>query len=598
MHLPVRRKMPAPAENGRYAWWEYGKEGEPFMKGVGAGKALVICACLVAAVAIVYGQTLGFGFVGYDDSLFVAQQPHVSEGLTWSGVDGAFTKGPAGDWCPLSMISHMLDCQVFGLRPWGHHLSNLLLHAATSCGLFLVLWRMTGQRAGLDATNLRAVPTAAQASGVRAAPAGPSATCWPSAFVAAVFAVHPLHVESVAWIAERRDVLSGLFFVLTLGAYSFYVDRPSLSRYLAVALLLALGLMAKSMLVTLPALLLLLDIWPLERCGLGWRRLVVEKLPLVGLSLVATGVAISSHRLRAPNPVLTVAERFANAVVSYVAYLGQLLVAVDLSIFYSYPAVGWPAWQVAAAIVLLLAITAAAVITRRSYPYFFVGWFWYVGMLLPVVQIIPFGAHARADRYTYLAQIGLTIALVWGAMRLTAAWPARRWILPIGSAAILAGLVVCAFRQAGVWRGPVTLWQQALACDPESVMAHYQLGLALTDVDPTASKAEFLHVLTLPSGDRDFYFGSRFHACVQLGYQAAHHGNVPEGQAWLERAVAIYADDPRPHVVLGRLLVDQGKFSEAAAHFQKWVELEPNSPNARESLFIARKGRSPRQSCH
>ncbi len=407
--------------------------------------------------------------------------------------------------------------------------------------------------------------------------------------MAAVFAVHPLHVESVAWIAERRDVLSGLFFVLTLGAYTLYVERPNFGRYLAVAALLALGLMAKLMLVTLPALLLLFDYWPLKRAHLGWRRLVVEKLPLVGLSLIAVGLTISSHRLRGPNPVLTVPERLANAVVSYVAYLGQLLVPVDLSVFYAYPEAGWPAWQVAAATVLLLAITAAAVMTRRSYPYFFVGWFWYVGMLLPVVQIIPFGAHARADRYTYLAQIGLTIALVWGAMRLTAAWPARRWMLPIGAAAILAALMVCAFRQTGVWQGPITLWRHALACDPGSVMAHYQLGLALEHVDPSASKAEFLRVLELPTGDSNFYYGARYHACVELGFQAAQNGNVPEGQAWLERAVAIYADDPKPHIVLGRLLSDQGKFREAAAHFQKWVELEPNNPNARESLFIAQE---------
>ena len=423
-------------------------------------------AGLVVGVALVYGQTLRYGFLGLDDATFVGDEPHVSGGCSWSGIIWAITRGPVGDWCPLAMLSHMLDCQLFGLNPAGHHFTNLLLHAASAVTLFLVLWRMT---AGL----------------------------WPSALVAAVFALHPLHVESVAWIAERRDVLSGLLFMLTLGAYGDCAAPESLVRYLAVMALLALGLMAKSMLVTLPPLLLLLDFWPLGRFRrlpadagakgprptAAW-RLVVEKLPLVALASAATGVAVLSHRVTAPNPVLRLSERLATAAISYVAYLGQLLVPIDLSAFYAYPATGWPAWQVAAAVVLLLAITAAAVIWRRSYPYFFVGWFWYVGMLLPVVQIIPFGAHARADRYTYLAQIGLTIALVWGAMGLTATWPARRLILSVGSALVLGSLTACAWRQTGYWRNDETLWKHALACDPQGVMAHYQLALAWKQQDP------------------------------------------------------------------------------------------------------------------
>ncbi len=488
-------------------------------------RAAAVCAGLVVGVGLVYGQTLRHGFVHFDDHLFVSNEPHVSGGFSWSGIVWAVTKGPAGEWCPLAMLSHMLDCQLYGLSPAGHHFTNLLLHAASAVTLFLALWRMTAQRA-VPGTDQRLVM--AQTSGVfakQAATAGPSTTdaaLWPSAVVAAIFALHPLHVESVAWIAERRDVLSGLFFMLTLAAYAEYVRHPrSLWRYLVVVATFALGLLAKAMLVTLPPLLLLLDFWPLQRFGRtadapaagsqptpAW-RCVLEKLPLVALALAAAGAAVWCHDVAEANAEFTLSERLAAAVIACVAYLGQLFVPIGLSIFYSYPAAGWPAWQVAAAAVLLLAITAAAVITRRSYPYFFVGWFWYVGMLLPVVQIIPFGTHARADRYTYLAQIGLTIALVWGVMQLTAAWPARRSIRCVCSALVLAVLMACAWRQTGYWQNDLALWTHALACDPKNVMAHYQVAWALKEKDPAGAKAQSQQALELAKGDRDFYFGTR-----------------------------------------------------------------------------------------
>ncbi len=382
-----------------------------------AWRAAAICGLLVLAVVLVFGQTLGQEFVNYDDDIYVYAEPHVSGGLSWSGIAWAFTSGPRGDWCPLAMLSHMLDCQLYGLRPAGHHFTNVLLHAASTVLLFLVLWRMAG---GL----------------------------WPSAMVAALFGLHPLRVESVAWIAERRDVLSGLFFMLTLAAYVAYVRHGrSLARYLVVCAMLALGLLAKSILVTLPALLLLLDFWPLGRLGgaqhptappalrpaqSAW-RLVLEKLPLLALALAASFLTMTTHGMRPPNP-LTFPERLASAAVSCVAYLGQLFVPVGLSVFYSFPEAGRPAWQVASAAMLLLGITLAVLIHRRSSPYFFVGWFWYVGTLLPVIELVPVGDHARADRYTYLSQIGIYIALVWGAVRLGATWPARRWVFGVGSA--------------------------------------------------------------------------------------------------------------------------------------------------------------------
>ena len=379
-------------------------------------QVVAVCGLLVLAVLLVFGQTLGHGLLSWDDRIFVYNEPHVSGGFSWSGIVWAFTNGPLGDWFPLAMLSHMLDCQLYGLHPAGHHLTNVLLHAASAVMLFLILRRMTG-------------------------------ALWPSALVAALFAIHPLHVESVAWVAERRDVLSGFFFMLTLGAYVEYVRHPqSLGRYLAVAGFLVLGLMSKTVLVTVPPLLLLLDFWPLRRIGqtqpdtaatserparFPWRPLF-DKLPLLALALAASAVTIFTHGKRT-DPV-TMAERLANAPVACVAYLGQLFVPVGLSTFYPFPEAGWPAWQVAGSVALLLAITAAAVIGRRSYPYVFVGWFWYLGMLVPVLEVIRVGLHARADRYTYLSQIGIYIALVWGAARLTALWPTRRWVFGVGSA--------------------------------------------------------------------------------------------------------------------------------------------------------------------
>ncbi len=291
-------------------------------------------------------------------------------------------------------------------------------------------------------------------------------------------------------------MLSGLFFMLTLGAYDEYVRHPaSLKRYLAIVVVFCLGLLAKPMLVTLPPLLLLLDYWPLGRIGrpqadlavtgrrgpppaFPW-RVVLDKLPLAALAAAAAGVTMLTHGDR-PNP-LSWSERFDNAAVAAVAYLGQLFVPVGLTPFYSHPEAGWPAWHVAAATALLLAITLAAVIGRRAYPYFFVGWFWYLGLLVPVLGFVLIGPHARADRYTYLSQIGLYIALVWGAMQLGAAWSARRWVFGIGSALLLTALLVCSWRQTGFWQDDRALWSRALACEPDCAMAHCNLGVVLDE---------------------------------------------------------------------------------------------------------------------
>ena len=337
----------------------------------------------------------------------------MTRGLTWNGVAWAFTQPCSANWHPLTWLSHMLDCQIYHRddQPYqqaagGHHLTSVLLHAAAAVLLLLVLLKMTGR-------------------------------LWPSAWVAAVFALHPLHVESVAWIAERKDVLSGVFFMLTLWAYADYARRPALWRYAAVLALFALGLMAKPMLVTLPFVLLLLDYWPLGRFAaveprqagpdraralrrLGW--LLVEKLPMLALAAVSCRLTIWAqaqvHALKTTDE-LSWCGRISNAILSYVAYLGQTFWPANLAAFYPHLANRLVAWQVVLAALLLAAISAAVLLAARKRRYLLVGWLWYLGMLVPVIGLVQVGAQGRADRYMYLPQIGLAIAIAWGAAELT-----------------------------------------------------------------------------------------------------------------------------------------------------------------------------------
>ena len=532
-------------------------------------QAVLIGVVLVAAVFLAFGRTLGYGFLDWDDNGFVYKQPHVSAGFTWAGIAWALTNGPAGEWYPLAMFSHMLDCQLFGLNPAWHHLTSVLLHALNALALFWALRKMTG-------------------------------ALWPSAMVAALFALHPLRVESVAWIAERRDVLSGLFFMLTLIAYTAYVRRPrSLGRYLLVVGLFALGLMSKAILVTLPALLLLLDYWPLGRFvaaqGDGTTRasekqqtvrwIILEKLPLFALSLAVAVVTMRTHNpWHAP---LNLPERLANAAVACVAYLGQFFVPVGLSFFYPHPESGRPAWEIAGAVALLLAISVAAILGRRSCPFIFVGWFWYLGVLTPVLGLTYVGAEARCDRYTYLAQIGVDIALVWGLLRLTAAWPARRSVLAVGSAVAIVALAVCTWRQTGFWRDDKTLWEHALACDPQNPVAHSALGAVLQDTDEAAATKQFLQALELRPGAQDIYPIQRAKARNGLGNIAANRGDTVAAIAHFEQALAIDPSYSPAHMNLAAELAKQGKLSEAVAHLEQSVAMSQYSALPLYTLALA-----------
>jgi Flp pilus assembly protein TadD len=492
----------------------------------------------------VFGQTLHHKFVDLDDGPYVFNNPVVARGLTPGGFAWAFSSH-AANWHPLTWLSHELDCQLYGLRPGGHHLTSVLLHAATVIALFLVLRRMTG-------------------------------ALWRSAFVAAVFAIHPLRVESVAWVAERKDVLSGLFFVLTLGAYARYARRPgSPGLYGLVALLFALGLMCKPMLVTLPLVLLLLDYWPLQRLQTQkLSGLVMEKLPLLALS---AGCSIATLLAQAETEQLTsvfpMPLRLANAVVSCRIYLDQMIWPAGLIVVYPYPHGGLPAREVVMAALILTAVSALAWNQRRKGPWLLMGWLWYLVMLLPVLGIIQVGLQAHADRYTYLPQIGLYVALTWWA----AEWRLSRAVLGGLMAAVLAVLMVCAWQQSSYWKNDETLWTHLLSSTPNSPMGNYLLGNALSRAGRVEeAKAHYEKALRLKPDMTD--------AWNNLGNLLMQEGKVDEAASLFQKALQIKPDNIEALVNLGAAREQQGRLNEAISLLQKAVQLRPDSAQACNNL--------------
>jgi Tfp pilus assembly protein PilF len=477
---------------------------------------LVVCIFLAAIIWVVFGQTLGHEFVNYDDSKYVYENPVVQKGLTWEGFRWALTYGQIGHWHPLTWISHMLDCQLYGLSPGGHHFTNVLLHTATAILLFLVLRRMTG-------------------------------FLWRSAFVAAVFAIHPLRAESVAWVAERKDVLSAFFFMLTLAAYVRYVRRPpSMIRYGAVVLVFALGLLSKNMLVTVPFVLLLLDYWPLNRLsGFSPRvllRRVVEKVPLFVLT-VGSCVATALVPEKVSGDHLPFGLRMENAVVSYITYLWQMIYPAGLACVYPNPTNYLPLWQVAGALGLLLVISGAAWAFRQTRPWLVVGWLWYLGMLIPVIGVVQISYYAHADRYTYLPQIGLYLLLTWMAADLCAGWRHRRLVLGGGSTIILVALIFCACTQISYWRNSETLWTHALACTSGNFIGHYDLGNVLLKM-----------------------------------------GRVDEAIIHYQKALQIKPFNAEIQANLGNALLQKGGVNEAIIHYQKALQIKPDSPDVLNNL--------------
>jgi protein O-mannosyl-transferase len=534
----------------------------------------LISLLLIGLTWAAYWPVHQAGFINFDDPEYVTANPEVFHGLTWHGVVWAFTHVHASNWHPLTWLSHMADCSLFGGNAAGPHLVNVGFHLANTLLLLLFLWRMTG-------------------------------AVWRSGFVAALFALHPLHVESVAWISERKDVLSTFFGLLTLLAYLRYFEpsklqpaalasakggqSPRSKVWYGLALLgFALGLLSKPMLVTLPFVLLLLDFWPLGRfqplCGqtrwLRCRQLVLEKLPFFALSAAASTVTFWAQKTTgavATMEIIPLANRLANAAVAYVSYLDKAFWPTKLAVFYPF-VLDLPAVKVATAVMCLLGATALSFIAARRAPYVLVGWLWFVGTLVPVIGLVQVGGQAMADRYTYLPLIGIFVMVSWGAVDLTTTWRYQRLALPALAAVTLTGCLLCTRWQVGHWRDSLALFSHAVAVTKNNAMAEQRLGYTLA--------------LSGNLGEATRHFDVALRLCPTYEDALLNRGHTLLLQGRVEDAIADYrgairtqpAFNEKAYYQLAGALVQQKKWNEAKTNYLLALGCKPDSAEAHTKL--------------
>ncbi|HZN53677.1 MAG TPA: tetratricopeptide repeat protein [Candidatus Polarisedimenticolaceae bacterium] len=514
----------------------------------GARRRVAAAAVLAIATFAVYAGALRNGFVYYDDEEYVTANPIVGAGLTPDGIRWAMTATYASNWHPLTWMSHMLDVQMFGLRAGGHHLTSVLLHVANTLLVFALLARATGDAARSGA-------------------------------VALLFGVHPLHVESVAWVSERKDVLGALFALLALVAYVGYVQRPGARRYAAVTAAFVASLMSKPMAVTLPFAMLLLDVWPLRR---PWgRRIVVEKVPWLVLSLISSIITLQAQAgAVAADGAISLPARVANAMVSYGRYLRRMIWPSGLTAYSPHP-LAWPSAIVLGACALLVAITALALLARRSRPYALVGWLWYLGMLVPVIGLVQVGGQAIADRYMYLPSIGLLVAIAWGTADLLRA---RRVPRAAGAAALLAvaGLLgVATVRQVATWRDGFALWDHAIRVDPGNAVAWgYRAYARWWAGDLAGTIADYTEALRLKPSFPEAY--------RERGEARRQHGDAAGARADYDRALALRPDYAAAYNNRGLLRREQGDLDGAIADYLAAIARDPSFAEARNNLGLAR----------
>ena len=516
---------------------------------------ILICALLALATVAIYAQTATHGYVAYDDDQYVYQNQWVKAGLTGANIAWAFTTFFYANWHPLTWLSYMLDFSLWGENPGAQHLENVAIHLASTLLLFLVLTRMTRRP-------------------------------WRAALVAAIFSVHPLRVESVAWISERKDVLSTFFDMLTLLLYVRYAAKPAVPRYLAAVLAFALSLLAKPMAVTFPLVLLLLDFWPLRR--IAWppapaagRRLIVEKIPLLGLSAAASvftflaqrnfGAVVSLARI-------SLAQRAANAAISYVAYMGKALWPAGLAVLY--PERRPDSGTVFLAAILLVAITGLAWLWIRKRPYFAVGWLWYLGMLVPVIGLVQVGVQSMADRYTYLPMAGLSIALVWTVADLVEGRRELRLAAGVAAAGVLIALAAVSFRQTGYWKSSRALFEHTLAVTRNNHIIENNMGVILgREGNSREAMALYKEALAMAPDYAD--------AHANLGHELLKAGQFADGEQHLIKALALRPDIASAQGDLGVLMAARGQYEEARRQFERALALNPNDADNQSNLCFA-----------
>ncbi len=528
-------------------------------------RTVVLSLLLVVFTLGLYNQVNHFQFINYDDNHYVYENLHVRAGLTWSTLRWALTSFNEANWHPLTWMSHALDCQLFHLNPAGHHLTSVLLHAVNVVLLFLLLARST-RRAG------------------------------PSFFVAALFALHPLNVESVAWIAERKNVLSTMFFLLTLGAYGWYALKPGWKRYLAVAGLLACGLASKPMLVTTPFVLLLLDYWPLRRIQ-GWStpsdslateqspvgRLLFEKLPL--LLLVAASCVITLRAQGAAGAVgrlpFPLSARLENAIYSYAAYLWKAVWPADLALFYPHPLHSLALWKVGAA-ALLLVFISSIVLKLRSRGYLLVGWLWFLGTLVPVIGVIQVGNQAMADRYAYLPLIGIFVMIAWAVADGTDGKRFGLALQLVPAICVLVALSFATYRQIGYWRDSLDIWTHALNVTQHNFVAEENAGVALTQLNRVDEAYPFF-VRAAQDEPNDPV------ARLNIGAYLHQHGHQAEAIPQYQLALRLGTDPgmlATTYANLGSAYSDLGDDAKARVSFEQGLRLNPNQASAWQGMAL------------
>ncbi len=542
--------------------------------GSNSRRSFLVCMSLAVAVFAALWGVQNHDFVNFDDGKYVTENHYVQNGLTREGLVWGFTTTHFSQWHPVTWLSHMLDCQLYGLNPGGHHVSNLLLHTANTLLLFLVLQGMTGRT-------------------------------WPSALVAALFGLHPLHVEPVAWVSGRKDVLSTFFWMLTMGFYLRYVRGPRLSRYFMVLISFVLGLMAKQMLVTLPFVLLLLDYWPLGRFEPGQRAgetnpqthrspdpdrqkppivvLVLEKVPLLVIAAVASIVAfLAQDRGGALESFefLPLDVRLNNAVVSYVIYMGKTIWPLNLTVFYPHPGSTIPFWQVGTAGLLLVFISVSVIREYRKRPYLPVGWLWYLGTLVPVIQLVQIGDHAMADRYTYIPLIGLFVMIAWGLADVVAKWPGTKIVVGTSAVGLVLCLSICSQLQARQWKDSVTLFEHALHVTAENHVAHTNLGVALAGQGELDRAIWHYSQAIIIEPD---YVGAR----LNLASALAEQGKLQEAITHYSEALRTKPEYADAHYNMGNVLIRLGQPGKAIAHYTEALRIRPDDPETLNNLGIA-----------
>jgi hypothetical protein len=501
--------------------------------------SLIICITLVSVSIISYIPVLSADFIAYDDDVYVTENPRVRQGITPENIRWAFTTGYNANWHPLTWLSHMIDIELFGMRPGGHHCTSLFIHCLNGVLLFLLLAQATGAR-------------------------------WRSAGVAMLFVLHPLHVESVAWISERKDMLCTLFWLLAMRAYIHYVRRQTIRRYLWIVFFFVLALMSKPMAVTMPFLLLALDYWPLNRFSASGNmtgnllRLSVEKIPLFCLSIISSWITIVVQHAGGAVSGLAhtpVSLRIMNAIVSYGTYLLKTIVPLKLAVFYPYSQT-IPLWKVGVSLVVLGVITFYAIRMRKKRPWVVTGWVWFIGTLVPVIGIVQVGSQSMADRYTYIPLVGLFIIFVW------AAYAATRGIRYETGVWCLAGIIVMAvcgmmtFRQAKYWQDTKSLFTHVLSVTDKNHVAHHSLGIALfREGDIQGAREQFKRAVTLKPGHVE--------AMVYIGIICGMQGDYRAAERYFKKALALEPENEYIHTNLAKLFIAMGKHEKAREHLNR-----------------------------